>query len=199
MSFIQQYYLPLHKMLDFTRVADGIAPLLVRLYLAPIMLQAGYNKLTGFDGVVGWFESLGYPLPTLMAGLAVGAELIGGLFLLLGLAVRWVSIPLMITMLVAALSVHAQNGWLAIADGGSWLANEQVLEAQEKLAMAKNILQEYGNYEWLTSSGSFTILNNGVEFAMTYFIMLLVLFFIGGGRYTSIDYWLAKRFIPHNA
>ncbi len=198
MSFVQQYYLPLHKMLDFTRAADGIAPLLVRLYLAPIMLQAGYNKLTGFDGVVGWFESLGYPLPSVLAVLAIGAELVGGLFLLLGLAVRWVSIPLMITMLVAALSVHAQNGWLAIADGGSWLANEQVLAAQEKLAMAKNILQEYGNYEWLTSSGSFTILNNGVEFAMTYFIMLLVLFFIGGGRYTSIDYWLAKRFLSNH-
>ncbi len=37
------------------------------------------------------------------------------------------------------------------------------------------------------------VLNNGVEFAATYFIMLLVLFFIGGGRYLSVDYWIARR------
>jgi hypothetical protein len=25
-------------------------------------------------------------------------------------------------------------------------------------------------------------------------VMLLALFFIGGGRYVSVDYWLARRF-----
>ena len=28
---------------------EGIAPLLLRIYLAPIMMQAGWNKLVGFD------------------------------------------------------------------------------------------------------------------------------------------------------
>lgn len=37
------------------------------------------------------------------------------------------------------------------------------------------------------------ILNNGIEFAATYFIMLLTLFFIGGGRYLSLDWWIARR------
>ena len=41
------------------------------------------------------------------------------------------------------------------------------------------------------------MLNNGIEFAATYFVMLLVLFFIGAGRYASIDYWLRKRFMPN--
>ncbi|MEE9160771.1 MAG: AraC family transcriptional regulator, partial [Gammaproteobacteria bacterium] len=36
--------------------------------------------------------------------------------------------------------------------------------------------------------------NNGVEFAATYFIMLLALLVIGGGKYASLDYWLAKKF-----
>ncbi|HEX5635541.1 MAG TPA: DoxX family protein, partial [Gammaproteobacteria bacterium] len=31
---------------------------------------------------------------------------------------------------------------------------------------------------------------NGIEFAATYLIMLLVLFFYGAGRYVSADYWL---------
>ena len=37
------------------------------------------------------------------------------------------------------------------------------------------------------------VLNNGIEFAATYFIMLLSLLFTGGGRYSSLDYWLARR------
>ena len=169
--------------------ADGLAPLLMRLYLAPIMMQAGWNKFQSFDSTVAWFGNadwgLGLPFPELMVILAAGTELIGGALLVIGLAVRWVSIPLMATMLVAAFSVHWGNGWLAIADSSSWLANEQVLESAERLSRAKEILQEHGNYEWLTGRGSLVVLNNGIEFAATYFVMLLSLFFTGGGRYTS--------------
>ncbi|HHE31716.1 MAG TPA: hypothetical protein ENL07_03575, partial [Chlorobaculum parvum] len=63
----------------------------------------------------------------------------------------------------------------------------------ERLERAMAILQEHGNYEWLTSSGEFVILNNGIEFAATYFIMLLVLFFYGAGRSVSLDYWIARQ------
>lgn len=178
--------------------ADGLAPLLMRLYLAPIMMQAGWNKFQSFDSTVAWFGNadwgLGLPFPELMVILAAGTELIGGALLVIGLAVRWVSIPLMATMLVAAFSVHWGNGWLAIADSSSWLANEQVLESAERLSRAKEILQEHGNYEWLTGRGSLVVLNNGIEFAATYFVMLLSLFFTGGGRYTSIDHLIAQRF-----
>ncbi len=66
------------------------------------------------------------------------------------------------------------------------------------MSMANNILQQYArNYDWLTSSGDFVILNNGIEVAATYFIMLLVLFFYGAGRYFSLDYWIARRFRDH--
>jgi putative oxidoreductase len=74
------------------------------------------------------------------------------------------------------------------------LANEQVLESAERLSRAKEILQEHGNYEWLTGRGSLVVLNNGIEFAATYFVMLLSLFFTGGGRYTSLDHLIAQRF-----
>jgi putative oxidoreductase len=37
------------------------------------------------------------------------------------------------------------------------------------------------------------ILNNGIEFAATYFVMLLALFFMGGGRWVSLDDWLRRR------
>ena len=192
----------LHNVLDKTRIADGIAPLLLRLYLAPIMLQAGYNKLAHFEDTAAWFGNpdwgLGLPMPELMAALAAGTEFAGGLLLIVGLAVRWISLPLMVTMLVAAFTVHIDNGWLAISDISSWLANDRVLEAGERLARAKEILRENGNYDWLTGQGSVVILNNGIEFAATYFIMLLSLFFTGAGRYFSVDFWLARRFRQPN-
>jgi len=185
------------KLLNMSRYFDGLAPLALRIYLAPVLMQAGYNKLAHFDDTVAWFANpdwgLGLPMPAVMAGLAAGTEFFGAILLLLGLATRLISIPLMVTMLVAALTVHWPNGWLAIADGSSWLANDRVLEAGDKLAKAKEILQEHGNYDWLTSSGNLAVLNNGIEFAATYFIMLLALFTLGGGRYTSLDYFIAKR------
>ena len=67
-------------------------------------------------------------------------------------------------------------------------------EAQPRKDAAKSLLKMHGNYSWLTETGSITILKNGIEFAATYFIMLLVLFFIGAGKYFSLDYWIAKRF-----
>ena len=185
-----------------TRHADGVVLLLIRLYLAPVMVQAGWQKLANFDSTVQWFGDaefgLGLPFPYLLAMLASLAEFVGGLLLVPGLAVRWVSIPLLITMVVAMVTVHAENGWLAIADANSWLAdgtllmNPSVMEAPEKLAAAKSLLEEHGYIEWLTSSGNFVILNNGIEFAATYFVMLLVLLCFGAGRYSSIDYYLSQ-------
>ncbi|WP_043110286.1 HvfX family Cu-binding RiPP maturation protein [Polycyclovorans algicola] len=176
---------------------DFIAPLLLRLYLAPIMWLAGVTKLNSFESTVEWFGNpdwgLGLPFPYVMAGLATWTEILGGLALLLGFAVRWVSLPLMATMLVAAVTVHLKHGWQAIADPVMCLFNCNDAEAaSERLAQAKSILREHGNYEWLTEQGSFAVVNNGIEFAATYFLMLFVLFFIGAGRYFSLDHWIAR-------
>lgn len=185
------------QLLNGLKVLEGLAPLALRLYLAPVLMQAGYNKLSNFSDTAAWFGNpdwgLGLPFPELMVALAAGTEFFGGALLIIGLGTRLVAIPLAFTMFVAAFSVHIQNGWLAIADPSSWLANEQVLASAEKLAKAKEILQTHGNYEWLTSSGNLVILNNGIEFAITYLFMLLALIFVGGGRYTSVDYYIAKR------
>lgn len=184
--------------LDCTRSIDFLAPLALRLYLVPIFWMAGTKKLSSFDDIVTWFGSggLDLPLPYLMAGLATWIEIIGAILLLLGLAVRWVSIPLMVTMAVAAVTVHLPNGWLAIAEGSGFFASDRTAGAIDRLNIAKDILREHGNYNWLTENGSVAILNNGIEFAATYFIMLLALFFIGAGNYLSLDFWIAKKFRP---
>tara|TARA_R110002049_G_scaffold233509_7_gene406856 strand:+ start:1786 stop:2376 length:591 start_codon:yes stop_codon:yes gene_type:complete len=184
--------LGLQAMLDSTKVLDFLAPLAIRLYLAPVFWMAANNKWNPFDSesslnsTIEWFGNadwgLGLPFPEVLGYLAWGAEYFGAIFLILGLAVRWISIPLMITMVVAAVTVHWGNGWLAIA------------EPSAQLEAARSILQEHGNYDWLTQNGGFVILNNGIEFATTYFIMLLALFFIGAGNYVSADYWIAKKY-----
>ncbi len=188
------------------KALDFLAPLALRLYLAPVFWVAGANKFATFEDTAAWFGNpdwgLGLPMPELMAALATGTEMIGALLLLAGFAVRWVSIPLMITMVVAIFSVHLENGWQAVADRMSPFASDKLGPFQfedasgaiERLDRARGILQEHGNYDWLTGSGSFVVSNNGIEWAVTYFIMLLTLFFLGGGRFFSADYWIARRF-----
>lgn len=190
----------LYALLNMSRAVDFLAPLALRLYLAPVFWMAGTSKLTNMDATIQWFGNpdwgLGLPFPALMAWMAALTEAGGAILLLLGLAVRWVSIPLMITMLVAAITVHWQNGWLAIAEGTqSLFSSERTTAAVERLERAKEILQTHGNYDWLTEHGNLVMLNNGIEFAATYFILLLVLFFYGAGRYLSIDYWISRRLV----
>jgi len=187
----------LQALLDSTRSVDFIALVMLRLYLAPVFWMAGMNKLADMESTIEWFGNpdwgLGLPLPALMAWLAALTGAGGAILLLLGLAVRWVSIPLLVTMFVAMVTVHWQNGWLAIAEGAqSLFATDRTIAAVERLDRVKSIVQTHGNYDWLTEHGSIVILNNGIEFAATYICMLLVLFFYGAGRYLSLDYWAEK-------
>ena len=185
------------SLLNATRAVDFLGPLALRLYLVPIFWMAGSKKLADIEGTAAWFGShewgLGLPFPELMAWLASLTEAGGAILLFFGIAVRWVSIPLMVTMIVAAVTVHLQNGWLAIAEGSGMFASERTAGAIERLDSAKDILRENGNYDWLTENGSIVILNNGIEFAATYIIMLLVLFFVGPGK-ASVDHLIYKRF-----
>ena len=186
----------LNKPLEFLAFADFLAPLALRLYLVPVFWMAGSNKLQSMESTIAWFGNpdwgLGLPLPALLAWLATLTEAIGAILLLIGLGVRWISLPLMITMLVAAFAVHWQNGWLAIAEKTGVFATERTVEATERLDRAKDILQEHGNYGWLTEHGNFAVLNNGIVFAATYFVMLLALLYLGSGK-AGVDYWLNRK------
>jgi len=181
--------------LDLTRKLDFLGPLALRLYLVPVFWVAGTNKLEGMDNVIAWFGNtdwgLGLPFPTLMAWLAVSTEVLGAAALLLGLATRWFAIPLMVQMLVAAFKVHLENGWQAVADPQSPFPGANIDGAVDRLDKAKELLREHGNYDWLTETGNFVVSNNGMEWAITYFVMLLALFFTGAGR-LSLDHLVQK-------
>ena len=195
------WLLKLQSLLDSTRRVDFLAPLALRLYLAPVFWMAGSNKMGDIESTAAWFGNpdwgLGLPAPLLMAWLASLTEAGGAILLLLGLGVRLIALPLMFTMIIAATTVHWHNGWLAIAEGpGSLFATERTIAATERLDRAKSILQEHGHYSWLTEHGNFVVLNNGIEFATTYFVMLLALFYLGAGRWVSVDYWAWRRTGP---
>jgi len=183
---------------DRAKVIDFIAPLLLRLYLAPVLWMAGAKKFTSFSATAEWFGNdewgLGLPAPYVLVFLVGLFEILGAIFLLFGFATRFISLPLMVIMLIAAWTAHWQNGWLAIATGSGIFATDRTMGAIERLEKATEILQAQGDYQWLTEHGSFVVLNNGIEFAATYFVMLLVLFFSGGGRFVSADYWLLRYF-----
>lgn len=183
-------------LLNKTRLADFLAPLALRLYLAPIFILAGLGKLNNVENVAMWFESLGLPAPELMVYLAGLTELVGGIALLGGIAVRWMAIPMMVTMAVAA-STHWDNGWHALPENEltvPWEWRMDLIDdATERKGIIKSIVKKHGNYKWLTEAGSITVLKNGIEFAATYFIMLLVLFFYGPGK-ASLDHFIRKRY-----
>ena len=182
--------------LNKTNAADFLGPLALRLYLVPVFWVAGTNKINSFENTAAWFGNpdwgLGLPAPTLMAGLATGTEVLGAIALLFGLGTRWFAIPLMITMLVAAFKVHIENGWQAVADPMSPFANANVEGAMERLDKAKSLLGDHGNYDWLTETGNFVVSNGGMEWAITYFVMLLALYFSGAGK-LSLDHLIGQR------
>ena len=133
-----------------------------------------------------------------MAFLAGSTEFFGGIAILIGLATRWFSIPLMVTMVVAATTAHWGYGWHALPETTltvPWEWRMDLIEdAVQRRDAARSLLEEHGNYEWLTGAGNITILKNGIEFAATYFILLLPLLFFGAGR-ASVDHLLRKKFM----
>lgn len=192
-TLAQWYYIFHNAIFSRLKYLDGLAPLALRIFLFYVFLEAGTQKIAGMENTIAWFGNpdwgLGLPFPTVLAYLAAYTEAIGAYLLLLGLATRWVSIPLIVTMLVAIFAVHWGNGWAAVADSSAG-------DVAVRLNAAKDILRENGNYSWLTEKGNFVILNNGIEFGVTYLLMLLTLLFTGGGRFTSVDYYLAKLWPP---
>ena len=182
------------------QLAEWLAPLAIRSYLVPVFWVAGMNKWhpeKGLEFTARYFDRLGYPLPELMAFLASATEIVGAVMLLLGLATRLTCIPLMGVMAVAVTTVHWKNGWQITADPRSPFPSEDVDAARERLSEAGRILRDqgealHGDSGWFTEFGSLTILNNGVALGVTYFVMLLALFYLGGGRFVSLDHYITQ-------
>jgi putative oxidoreductase len=83
--------------------------LALRLYFGYGFMKAGLGKLQDVQTTAGFFADWGIPLPVLNVYLAGTTECVGGLLLLLGVASRVVTIPLIATMLVAYATAHTDE------------------------------------------------------------------------------------------
>jgi len=100
-----------------------LASLILRLALGIMFTAHGLQKVfgifggSGIDGFSGMLAKLGFAPALFWAYLAAYVELIGGLFLILGIFVRSTALSLLILIMVAAARVHLPKGFFLSAGG----------------------------------------------------------------------------------
>ncbi|KZY32405.1 oxidoreductase [Oleiphilus sp. HI0043] len=101
----------------------GLDTLPIRIGAGITFAAHGSQKLFGWfggyglDGTAGWMESIGLSPGILMAGLAGSAEFFAGLLLIVGFLVRPAALVLAITMIVAIVTAHIENGFFMATNG----------------------------------------------------------------------------------
>jgi putative oxidoreductase len=91
------------------------APMPLRLIAGYGFFAHGVAKLErGPDHFADILQAIGTPAPHIMAWLTILVELFGGLAVLLGAFVVWVSAPMVAVLLVAIFTVHLPFGFTSI-------------------------------------------------------------------------------------
>ena len=80
-----------------------------RILLALIFVLSGFNKISGFEGTMGYIASKGMPMPAVFAALAILIELGGGLLIVLGFLTRPAALAIALFCVVSAFIFH--NFW----------------------------------------------------------------------------------------
>jgi len=83
---------------------NGLVVLIARFLLAAIFIWSGWGKIADIGGTAAYIATSGLP-PTL-AWPSAFFELIGGLFILIGLWTRWTALVMAIFCLVTAFLFH---------------------------------------------------------------------------------------------
>ena len=89
-------------------------PLVGRVLLALIFIIAGFGKITGFEGTVGYMQAYNVPMTQVLAVLAIIVELGGGLLIAVGWKARWAAAAIFVFVLIASFIFHAF--WAVPAD-----------------------------------------------------------------------------------
>lgn len=94
------------------RISNKLAwlpPLLARLTIGIVFAKTGWGKLHNLDQIREFFTELGIPAAHIQAPLVAGCEFVGGLLVLVGLATRVATLPLMGIMAVAILTAKREE------------------------------------------------------------------------------------------
>ena len=112
-----KFLMRIHNTLKSFEALEFLPLFLIRLYLFYVLWFAGTNKIDSFDKFSGYLGTLGVPFPDIFTWLVIITEAGGAALILIGLFVRWSSIPLLVVMFFAGYLVHWQNGWPHEANG----------------------------------------------------------------------------------
>lgn len=98
---------------------QSFATTIARIILGIIFFAHGWQKFftNGIGNTADAFKGMGVPAPTAAAWFAGLVELVGGAFLIVGIAVPIVAILLILDMLGAIFTVHLENGFWASGGG----------------------------------------------------------------------------------
>ena len=86
-----------------------IPALLMRLFVGYFFMTSGWAKIHDLAGFASNFAGWGIPYPAFNAALSAYTEFIGGALTIAGLGMRFVSVPMIINMAVAILSVKLKE------------------------------------------------------------------------------------------
>ncbi|MCD6191706.1 MAG: DoxX family protein [Sulfurimonas sp.] len=106
--------------MEFSRLSEygkSLALLFARIIVAYGFYEPAMMKWKDIGSVAEWFGSMGIPFPTLNAYMAASTEVLGVVLLTLGLLTRAISIPLIVVMIVAIVTVHLPHGFSAGDNG----------------------------------------------------------------------------------
>jgi uncharacterized membrane protein YphA (DoxX/SURF4 family) len=121
---LKEYLLNMNNKFYNEKTAWDILLLLIRIWLGYRMFSAGYASVIDIifhpkERVFfeNWFgKELHFPMPVVMAFIAKGAELSGGVFVFIGLFTRVAASVIAFTMLVATLVANLGENF--VIDGG---------------------------------------------------------------------------------
>ena len=97
------------ELFDRLWAASWIPALLARLFIGYFFLETGWAKIHNLDSFAMRFAEWGIPHPAFNAALSAYTEFLGGALTILGLGMRFVSIPMIINMVVAIVSVKLKG------------------------------------------------------------------------------------------
>jgi putative oxidoreductase len=106
-----------NTMKEKLEVLKDLPLLFMRLVLAYGFYKPAMMKWKDIDGIASWFDGMGLPFPTFNAYMATITETLGFVLLFFGFATRLISIPLIIVMLVAIVTVHGFDSFDAGDNG----------------------------------------------------------------------------------
>jgi putative oxidoreductase len=104
--------------------SQDVGPTIARLALGVVMFPHGAQKMLGWFGGDGYTATMGYfthsGIPALFAFLAIVAEFLGSIGLVVGALSRVAALGIAVNMAVAIATVHASQGFFM-----NWFGNQK--------------------------------------------------------------------------